>query len=97
MSSNRRASFINEKNLKCAPGAHQMLVYADDVNILSDDVYTIKKNTQTLIDASKEIGLEVNTEKTNKGMVQSDMSKPALIFFHCKSTHNKIHYQNSSC
>jgi hypothetical protein len=41
-----------------------MLVYADDVNILGDDIDTIKKNTQTLIDASKEIGLEVNTEKT---------------------------------
>jgi hypothetical protein len=39
-------------------------VYADDVNILYDNIDTIKKNTQTLIDASKEIGLEVNTEKT---------------------------------
>jgi hypothetical protein len=45
-------------------GTHQMLVCADDVNILGDDIDTIKKNTQTLIDASKEIGLEVNTEKT---------------------------------
>jgi hypothetical protein len=41
-----------------------MLVYAVDVNILGDDIDTIKKTTQTLIDASKEIGLEVNTEKT---------------------------------
>jgi hypothetical protein len=32
--------------------------------ILGDNIDTIKKNTQTLIDASKEIGLEVNTEKT---------------------------------
>jgi hypothetical protein len=34
---------------------------------------------------------------SDKGMVRSDMSKPALIFFHCKSTHNKIHCQNFSC
>jgi hypothetical protein len=34
---------------------------------------------------------------TYKGMVRSDRSKPALIFFRCKSTHNKIHCQNSSC
>jgi hypothetical protein len=34
------------------------------VNLLDDSVDTINKNTQTLIDASKEVGLEVNTEKT---------------------------------
>jgi hypothetical protein len=33
--------------------AHQLLVYADDVNLLRDNINTIKKNTQTLIDASK--------------------------------------------
>jgi hypothetical protein len=43
---------------------HQLLVYADDVNLLGDYADTIKKNTQTLIDASKEFGLEVNTEET---------------------------------
>jgi hypothetical protein len=42
-------------------GTHQLLVYADDVNLLGDNIETIKKNTQTLIDASKEDGLEVNT------------------------------------
>jgi hypothetical protein len=39
------------------------LVYADDVNLLGDNVDAIK-NTQTLIDASKEIGLQVDAEKT---------------------------------
>jgi hypothetical protein len=38
------------------------------MNLLGDNVHvrvdTIKKNTETLIDASKEFGLEVNTEKT---------------------------------
>jgi hypothetical protein len=43
-------------------GTRQLLVYADDVNILGYNIDTIKKNTQTLIDAAKEIGLEVNTE-----------------------------------
>jgi hypothetical protein len=33
-------------------------------NPQSDNIDTIKRNTQTLIDASKEVGLEVNTEKT---------------------------------
>jgi hypothetical protein len=40
------------------------LAYADDVNLLGDNIDTVKKNTQTLIDASKEVGLEVNVEKT---------------------------------
>jgi hypothetical protein len=35
--------------------------------------------------------------QTDKGMVRSDISKPALIFFHCKSTHNKIQCENFSC
>jgi hypothetical protein len=43
---------------------HQLLVYADDVNLLGDNMDTIKKNTHTFIDASKEVGLEVITEKT---------------------------------
>jgi hypothetical protein len=43
-------------------GTHQLLVYFDDVNLLGDNIYTIKKNTETLIDTSKEVRLEVNTE-----------------------------------
>jgi hypothetical protein len=39
-------------------------VFADDVNLLNDNIDTIKKNTQTLINAGKQICLEVNTEKT---------------------------------
>jgi hypothetical protein len=44
-------------------GTHQLLVYAD-VILLGDNIVTIKKNTQTLIGASKEIDLEINTEKS---------------------------------
>jgi hypothetical protein len=45
-------------------GTHQLLAYADDVNLLGDNIDTIKKNTETLTDASKEVGLEINIEKT---------------------------------
>jgi hypothetical protein len=41
-------------------GTHQILVCADDVNILGERVHAIKKNAETLVVASKEIGLEVN-------------------------------------
>jgi hypothetical protein len=51
-------------------GTHQLLVYADDVNILGGSIHTIRKNTESLLITSKEIGLEANTEKT-KYMVMS--------------------------
>jgi hypothetical protein len=46
-------------------GAHQFLAYADDVNLLGDNIDTIEKNTETFI----EVGLEINVEKT-KYMLQ---------------------------
>jgi hypothetical protein len=45
-------------------GTHQLLAYADDVNLLGDNIDTIKKNTETLIGASKEVGLVLNIQKT---------------------------------
>jgi hypothetical protein len=34
------------------------------VNVLGNNIDTIKKITETLIDASKEVGLKINVEKT---------------------------------
>jgi hypothetical protein len=45
-------------------GTYQLLAYADHVNLLGDNIVTIKKNTETLTDASKEVGLEINVEIT---------------------------------
>jgi hypothetical protein len=45
-------------------GIHQLLAYADDVNLLGAKIDTIKKNTETLFVASKEVGLEIKVEKS---------------------------------
>jgi hypothetical protein len=44
-------------------GTHQLLAYADDVNIVGENIDTIQRNTKAVLDASKEVGLEVNPEK----------------------------------
>jgi hypothetical protein len=60
---------VNHDGLKLN-GTHQLLVYADDVNILGGSVHTIQKNTEALVVAIKEIGLEVNAD-TTKYLVMS--------------------------
>ena len=51
-------------------GKYQLLVYADDVNMLGENLQNIRKNTEIFIKASKHIGLEINSEKT-KYMITS--------------------------
>jgi hypothetical protein len=53
----------NQAGLK-VNGTHQLLAYADDVDLLGDNIDALKKNAETLIDASKEIGLEISVDKT---------------------------------
>jgi hypothetical protein len=43
---------------------HQLLAYADEVNLQRDGIDTVKEHTETSINATKEVGLEVNAEKT---------------------------------
>src|SRR5215813_3878963 len=60
---------VNQDGLKLS-GTHRLLAYVDDVNILGGSVHTVKKNAETLVAATKEIGLEVNADKS-KYMVMS--------------------------
>jgi hypothetical protein len=46
-------------------GTYQLLVYADHVNLLGDNVNTVKENSESLLEAIRNIGLERNAEKTN--------------------------------
>jgi hypothetical protein len=53
----------NQENLKLN-GTHQFLVYVYDVNILVRSIHTVRKNTEASLITSKEIGFQVNAEKT---------------------------------
>jgi hypothetical protein len=55
-------------------GTHQLLAHADDVNLLGDNIDSINKNTETLSHASKEVGLEVNLEKTKYILMSCDQN-----------------------
>jgi hypothetical protein len=68
-------------------GRHKPLACADDVNLLGDNIDNTNKNTDTLTDPGKKVGLEVNTEKT----------KYILLSYHqtAKQNHN-IKTENTS-
>jgi hypothetical protein len=63
----------NQEGLKLN-ATNQLLVYADDVNILGGSIRAIKKNTEALVVTSKEIGLEVNVEKTKYMFMSRDQN-----------------------
>ena len=60
---------VNQDGLKLN-GKHHLLAYADDVNIFGGSVHTVKENAEALVVATKEIGLDVNADKT-KYMIMS--------------------------
>ena len=71
---------VNQDGLKLN-GTHQLLVYADDVNILGGIIHTLTENAGTLVATTRTIRLEVNADKTkymvmsrhyNSGRIQSE-------------------------
>jgi len=78
---------VNQDGLELN-GTHQLVVCADNVNILAESVHTVKENAEALIVASKEIGLEVNVDKTTYMVMYRDQ-KAGLI--------HKTETDNSYC
>ena len=65
---------MNQDGLKLN-GTHQLLVYADDVNILGGCVHTIMTNNEVLLVGSRETGLEVNADKTKHMVMSRDQNE----------------------
>jgi hypothetical protein len=53
-------------------GTHQLLVNADDINLLGDSINTIQDNTETILETGRDAGLEIHAEKT-KYMIMSEL------------------------
>jgi len=77
---------VNRDGLKLND-THQLLIYADGVNILGGSVHTVKEKTEALILASKETGLELNVDKTKYMVMSRDQN--------AKQSHN-METDNSS-
>ena len=71
-------SYENISKIYCMPYVRctvfQLLVYADDVNILGGSEHIIKENAEALILAGKKIGLEVNVDKTKYMVMSGDQN-----------------------
>ena len=68
---------VNQDGLKLK-SMHQLLDYADDVNILGGSIHTVNENAEALVVAIKDIGLEVTAAKT-KYMVMSRMQEEITV------------------
>jgi len=68
--------YHDARSSKCQ---NQLLVYADDLNILGGRASTTKKNTDALVVASKESGLEVNADKATYMVMSRDQNGDETI------------------
>jgi len=66
---------------------HQLLVYADDANILGGSVRTIEEDMEALVVTSKDIDLKVNADKTKDMVMSRDQD--------AGQSHNKKIYNSS--
>ena len=64
---------VNQKGVKLN-GTHQMIVYADDVNILGGSVQIIKKNTEAVVIASNEVDPKLNADNTKHMAMSRDQN-----------------------
>jgi len=64
---------VNQDDLELN-GTHQLLAYADDVNIMGGTTHTLKENAEALVAATRETGLEICADKTKYMVMSQDQN-----------------------
>jgi len=72
---------VNHDGLKLN-GTHQLLAYADDVNILEGSILTVKENAEAFVAAARDTGLEVSADKTKYMVMSRDQNAGRNITRH---------------
>jgi hypothetical protein len=62
---------VDQEGLKLS-GTYHLLACADEFDMLGGSAHTLKNDRIALVDASKEIGLEVNADKTKYMVISRD-------------------------
>ena len=80
-------------------GTHQVLAYADDVNLICNVIRTIERNADVLLNTCKDVGLAVNKGKSkymeigrNRGMIANEHIKICFISYEKVKTLNILLY-----
>ena len=64
---------VNHDGLKLN-GTHQHLACANDVNIQGGSVHSLRENAEVSVAATREIGLELNADKTKYMIMSRDQN-----------------------
>ena len=72
-------------------GAHQLLAYADHVNILGGSIHTVEENAEALVAATREIGLEVSADKTKYTVILDFVPVKDFVTLSLKLAAHTVH------